>query len=98
LLTISNFNAMTFTYYGHSCFAVEIKGKSILFDPFITYNELAKNVNPETIPADYIFISHGHQDHIADAVSIAKRTGATCVANFEVAEWLHKNGVEKHYR
>jgi len=95
LLIIPNFKTMKFTYYGHSCFSVEIKGKAILFDPFITYNELAKNVNIETIPADYIFISHGHQDHIADAVSIAKRTGATCVANFEVATWLNKNGVEK---
>lgn len=87
---------MKFTYYGHSCFAVEIKGKKILFDPFITYNELAQGkVSAEDVACDYIFISHGHSDHIADAVSIAKRTGATCVAAFEVTEWLQKQGVEK---
>jgi L-ascorbate metabolism protein UlaG (beta-lactamase superfamily) len=86
---------MNYTYYGHSCFSIEVKGKHILFDPFITYNELAKEVKIETIEADYIFISHGHQDHLADAIAIAQRTGATCVANFEVTNWLTKNGVEK---
>jgi L-ascorbate metabolism protein UlaG (beta-lactamase superfamily) len=84
---------MKLTYYGHSCFAVEIKGKKILFDPFITYNELAKDVKPEEIEADYIFLSHGHADHIADCVSIAKRTGCKVVANWEVHEWLNKQGV-----
>ena len=73
---------------------VEAKGKKILFDPFITYNELAKHISTDTIEADYIFVSHGHTDHIADCVSIAKRTGAKVVANFEIHEWLHKNGVE----
>lgn len=84
---------MKLTYYGHSCFGVEIKGKNILFDPFITYNELAKEVNPESIEADYIFLSHGHADHIADCVSIAKRTGCKVVANWEVHEWLNKQGI-----
>ncbi|MEO8174161.1 MAG: metal-dependent hydrolase [Sediminibacterium sp.] len=84
---------MKLTYYGHSCFSVEIKGKKILFDPFITYNELAKEVNPESIAADYIFLSHGHADHIADCVSIAKRTGCKVVANWEVHEWLNRQGV-----
>ncbi|MES2330307.1 MAG: metal-dependent hydrolase [Bacteroidota bacterium] len=84
---------MKLTYYGHSCFAVEIGGKKILFDPFITYNPLAKEVDPGSIEADYIFLSHGHSDHIADCVSIAKRTGCKVVANWEVHEWLNKQGV-----
>jgi L-ascorbate metabolism protein UlaG (beta-lactamase superfamily) len=84
---------MKLTNYGHSCFLVEIKGKKILFDPFITYNELAKEVNVSTIEADYIFLSHGHADHIADCVSIAKRTGCKVVANWEIHEWLNKQGV-----
>ncbi|MES2373669.1 MAG: metal-dependent hydrolase [Bacteroidota bacterium] len=84
---------MKLTYYGHSCFDVEIKGKKILFDPFITYNELAKDVKPESIEADYIFLSHGHADHIADCVSIAKRTGCKVVANWEIHEWLNKQGI-----
>lgn len=86
---------MKLTYYGHSCFQVVINGKKILFDPFITYNELAKDIDVNSIEADYIFISHGHADHIADAVSIAKRTGATVVAAWEIHEWLNKQGVEK---
>ena len=84
---------MKLTNYGHSCFLVEIKGKKILFDPFITYNELAKEVNVNTIEADYIFLSHGHADHIADCISIAKRTGCKVVANWEIHEWLNKQGV-----
>jgi len=85
---------MDFTYYGHSCFAVSINGKQILFDPFIKPNELAKQVNADAIPADYILLSHGHVDHIADCVGIAKRTGAKVVASWEIHEWLHKQGID----
>lgn len=85
---------MKIIYYGHSCFGVEVKGKHLLFDPFITYNPLAKNIDVTKIPADYILISHGHEDHIADAVSIAKRTKAQVVCTFEVMLWLSKQGVE----
>ncbi len=84
---------MKFTYYGHSCFAVEIKGKKILFDPFITPNELAKNVKADEIEADYIFLSHGHDDHIADCASIASRTGAKVVCAFEIHTWLNNQGI-----
>lgn len=87
---------MKFTFYGHACFAVEIKGKKILFDPFITPNELTHHiVSLDDIACDYIFISHGHADHIADAVALAQKTGATCVAAFEVTDWLQKQGIEK---
>ena len=86
---------MKLTYYGHSCFSVAIKGKKILFDPFITYNELAKHIDPAQIEADYIFLSHGHVDHIADCMSIAARTGCQVVGNWEVHEWLNKQGIEK---
>ena len=87
---------MKFTYYGHSCFAVEIKGKKILFDPFITPNELAnKIIDIKEISCDYIFISHGHADHIADCVALAQQTGATCVAAYEVTEWLQKQNIDK---
>lgn len=86
---------MHLTYYGQSCFAVEVNGKHILFDPFIKPNPLAKHINIEDIKADYIFQSHGHGDHIADAVAIAKKTGATCVAAAEVAHWFESNGIKK---
>ncbi|MGQ0829551.1 MAG: metal-dependent hydrolase [Bacteroidota bacterium] len=84
---------MNITYYGHSCFGVEVNGKHILFDPFITPNELAKNVDATKVKADYILISHGHEDHIADAVNIAKRTNATVLCNWEIHVWLNKKGI-----
>ena len=86
---------MQFTFYGHSCFAVEVAGKKLLFDPFISGNPLAKDVDINAIEADYILVSHGHGDHVADLVSIAKRTGATIIAVYEVAEWAQKQGCEK---
>ena len=86
---------MNLTYYGHATFQVEIKGKKILFDPFVTYNELAKGiVDVNALEADYIFVTHGHQDHIADAVSVATRTGAKVVAVWEVAAWFQNQGIQ----
>jgi L-ascorbate metabolism protein UlaG (beta-lactamase superfamily) len=86
---------MKVTYYGHSCFAVEAGGKTLLFDPFIRPNPLAKAINPETIAADFILISHAHEDHLADAIFLAGRTGATVISNFEICEWLGKQGVTR---
>ncbi len=85
--------AMKLTYLGHSCFVVETGGARLLFDPFITPNPLAKGIDPDSISADFILISHGHADHLADAVSLANKTGAKVLANWEVVEWLGKKGV-----
>ncbi len=85
---------MKFTYYGHSCFSVVIEDKILLFDPFITYNELANNiVDVDAIPADFILLSHGHVDHTADCVRIATRTGAKVICSWEIHEWLNKQEV-----
>lgn len=85
---------MKFTFYGHACFAIETGGKKLLFDPFISGNELAAGiVDIEKIEADYILISHGHLDHIADLVSIAQRTNAKVIAAAEIAGWAEKNGL-----
>jgi len=84
---------MNLTYYGHSCFALEAAGKTLLFDPFITPNELAKAIDVDAVPADFILLTHGHFDHVADAVRIAQRTGAMVIANFEVANWIGGQGV-----
>ena len=86
---------MKVTYYGHACFAVQTDGSALLFDPFITPNDLAKAIDVNKIAADYILISHGHMDHLADAAAIAKRTGATIVSTFEVASWFGKQGIQK---
>lgn len=85
---------MQFTYYGHSCFAVMANGKTILFDPFITHNELAKDISISDINADYILLSHGHADHIADCVTIAEMTGAKVVCSWEIYEWLSRQGIK----
>ena len=86
---------MVITYYGHSCFSVEVSGKKLLFDPYISSNPLAKNIHVKDINADYILVSHGHENHIADAESIAKRTGATVICNWEIHLWMHSLGVTK---
>lgn len=85
---------MNITYYGHSCFGIEINGKHLLFDPFISPNELAKDIDVNNVKADYILISHGHEDHIADAVSIAKRSKAKVICSWEISVWLGKQGIE----
>lgn len=85
---------MKLTYYGHSCFQVEVNGKKILFDPFITPNELAKDIDVNSIKPDYILISHGHQDHVADVETIAKASGAQLVSNYEIITWFAGKGLD----
>jgi L-ascorbate metabolism protein UlaG (beta-lactamase superfamily) len=84
---------MKITFYGHSCFGIEIKGKHLLFDPFISPNPLAAHIDVNSVKADFILQSHGHMDHIADIVAIAKRTGAIVICAYEIHEWLNKQGV-----
>jgi L-ascorbate metabolism protein UlaG (beta-lactamase superfamily) len=88
---------MKFTYYGHSCFATEISGKTVVFDPFIRPNELAVKIRFEDVKADYILVSHGHSDHVADCVDLAKQTNATVVGPFETVNWLHSQGVTYYH-
>lgn len=85
---------MKITYYGHACFLLETKDNKVLFDPFISPNELAKHIDISSIEADYILLSHGHEDHVADAEAIAKRTGATIIAAFEITSWYAQKGIE----
>lgn len=85
---------MKYTYYGQSCFLLEADGKKFLFDPFISHNPLAKDIDINNIEADYILVSHGHEDHIADLAAIAKRTNAQVIAMVEVAGWISKQGVK----
>jgi len=85
---------MKATYYGQSSVGLETTdGKTLLFDPFITPNPLAKGVDINTLKPDYILLSHGHGDHMADLVTIQKNTGAKVICIFEIAEWLGKQGI-----
>ena len=86
---------MEITFYGHACFHIQLENHALLFDPFISPNELASHIDVNGIEADFILLSHGHGDHVADAESIAKRCGATLVANYEVATWFQNKGIEK---
>jgi L-ascorbate metabolism protein UlaG (beta-lactamase superfamily) len=86
--------AVSFHWLGHSASILRIDDTNVLIDPFLTGNPLAA-ASADEVPADYILISHGHGDHVGDTVDIAKRTGATVIANFEIATWLSKHGVEK---
>lgn len=85
---------MTITYYGHSCFLVDLNGVKILFDPFITPNPIVDGVDVNLIEADFILVSHGHEDHVADVESIAKRTGAKIISNFEIVAWFGEKGLQ----
>jgi L-ascorbate metabolism protein UlaG (beta-lactamase superfamily) len=88
---------MKLTYYGQSCFCVEAGGKNLLFDPFISPNPLAQHINVKDIKADYVLLSHGHSDHITDAIPIIKQNKATAIGAFEVATWFNRQGVEKYH-
>lgn len=86
---------MKITYYGHACFSVELNETKLLFDPFVTPNPLASHIDVDSLGADYILVTHAHQDHLADAVDFAKRTGATVVSNFEIVNWFGAQGISK---
>lgn len=82
------------TWYGHNCWLLETAGLRVLIDPFLNDNPKSP-VKADDAQADFIVVSHGHFDHISDAASIAKRTGAKVLAGFEVANWLQGQGVDE---
>ena len=86
---------MKVTYYGQACFGIELSGKHLVTDPFVKPNELAKNVDFDAIKADYILVSHGHQDHIHDLEALVANTGATIISSWEIYTWATQKGIEK---
>jgi L-ascorbate metabolism protein UlaG (beta-lactamase superfamily) len=82
------------TWLGHAAVALETAGYHVLVDPFFTGNPKAA-ITADQAKADFILISHGHGDHVGDSVTIAKRTGATVISNYEISLWLEKQGVKK---
>ncbi len=83
------------TWYGHSALGLETGGFHLLVDPFLSGNPTA-SIGAAQAAADFILVTHGHGDHVGDAVAIAQRTGATIIANFEIANWLDRQGVKTH--
>ncbi len=84
-----------FTWYGHASCGLDVEGTKLLVDPFFTDNPAA-TVKPEAVEAQYILVSHGHGDHVGDAVAIARRTGATVISNFEICNWFQGQGIQAH--
>jgi len=87
---------MKITFYGHACFGLEINGTHILVDPFITGNPKASHINIDEIKADYILLTHAHQDHVLDVEAIAGRTGATIVSNYEIVMYYGAKDLKGH--
>lgn len=86
---------MKITYYGQSCFLVDTGKHQLLFDPFITPNPLAKDIDISTIKPDFILVSHGHGDHVADVEAIYKQSeNPLVISNYEVVNWFGEKGVE----
>lgn len=80
----------TISYLGHSSFQIITKGITIITDPFIRNNDLAASIEFEKLTADYIFVSHGHDDHTEDLLDLARQTGAKVVCAFEIYTWLNE--------
>jgi L-ascorbate metabolism protein UlaG (beta-lactamase superfamily) len=81
-------------WLGHAALLIESDGQRVLIDPYLTDNPAAA-IAADAAEADYILVSHGHGDHVGDTIAIAKRTGATVVANYEISEWFQRQGLTK---
>jgi len=83
----------TLTWFGHATLGLKTGDHQLLIDPFFSGNPAA-STKAESVTADFILVTHGHGDHVGDAVSIAQRTGATVIANAEISNWMSRQGVE----
>ncbi|SFW20435.1 L-ascorbate metabolism protein UlaG, beta-lactamase superfamily [Sinomicrobium oceani] len=87
---------MKITFYGHACLGIEVNDIHILVDPFITPNKKASHIDINQIKADYILVTHAHEDHVHDVDTIAKKTGAMVISNFEIANHYGDKGIDVH--
>jgi L-ascorbate metabolism protein UlaG (beta-lactamase superfamily) len=87
---------MKITFYGHASLGIEVSGKNILVDPFISGNPNAAHVDINALKADYILLTHAHQDHILDVEAIATLTNAVIVSTYEVATYFGNKGFQYH--
>ena len=87
---------MKITFYGHSCIGIEVGGKHLLVDPFISGNEKAAHIDIAAIKADYILITHAHFDHILDEETIAKQNNSVIISNWEFANYFGNKDFQFH--
>ena len=85
---------MNIPYYGHACFEVALQDIKLLFDPFITPNPLASGIDVSAIRTDYILLSHGHEDHVADVETIYQNNNCRIISSFEIVSWFQNKGLE----
>lgn len=85
---------LSLTWHGQSTYTIKSDDTHIVIDPFFAPNNPVADISADDAKADYILVTHGHGDHIADCVGLAKRTGAKVIANFEIIGWLGNQGVE----
>lgn len=87
---------MQITWYGHSAFRLDFSGKAVLIDPFFTGNPaFVSDKAAATKGVTHIVLTHGHADHVGDALDISKATGAPVIANYDLCMWLAGKGLEK---
>ncbi|HYL55569.1 MAG TPA: metal-dependent hydrolase [Gemmatimonadales bacterium] len=84
------------TFHGHACFSLEADGRHLVIDPFLTGNPAADVPVARLSKVDAVLLSHGHGDHLGDAIPIAKRDGATIVATAELARFCGQRGATVH--
>jgi L-ascorbate metabolism protein UlaG (beta-lactamase superfamily) len=86
---------MEIRFLGHACFELSDGSTRVLIDPFLSPNNPKGAASADEVDPTHIVLTHGHVDHVADAVAVAKRTGAHCIAIVELAGWLGDKGVEE---
>jgi L-ascorbate metabolism protein UlaG (beta-lactamase superfamily) len=86
---------MRITFLGHACFLIEGQnGKRVIIDPFLSQNPIAKT-SPNEIKVDAVIVTHGHGDHLGDAIQIANQNDATIIGVYELVNYCSKNGAKK---
>jgi len=87
--------SLSLTYYGHSCFLIKGEEGTVIIDPFLDENPAAP-VGADEIVCDAVVVTHGHHDHLGDAIKIAERNDVLVVATYELANFVQEHGVETH--
>jgi L-ascorbate metabolism protein UlaG (beta-lactamase superfamily) len=87
---------MQLTYLGQSAFQIGMNGKQLIFDPMISANSLAEHIDLSMLQSDYILLSHGHGDHVADAETLAKQNHSKIISSYEVVSWYEQKGLAGH--